>query len=305
MSAARPLLITADDFGIGPDTSRGILELANRGVVTSTVLLVNSPFAAKSVRMWSRAGRTLELGWHPCLTLDAPILPPAEVPSLVESNGRFPKLGTLLKRLLLGRVKPREIEAEFRAQLTRFEQLVGFAPANVNAHHHVHIFRPIGDALAGVLREVSPRPFVRRVNEPLRTLWHVPGARMKRAFLTRFGRRAALHQESAGFPGNDALIGITDPPFVRSPIFFERWLRTAPGQFVELSCHPGRYDSTLDGRDGSPLDGQLDRRQHEFERLSVPNMLEVIESAGFEPVTAAELANRTSGGAKEELVRAA
>ena len=51
----RRLVVTADDFGIGPDTSRGILDLAARGAVTSTVLLVTSPFAADGVRQWRQA----------------------------------------------------------------------------------------------------------------------------------------------------------------------------------------------------------------------------------------------------------
>src|SRR5438445_610416 len=106
---ARPLLITADDFGIGLETTRGILELARRGAVTSTVLLVNSPYAAESVRMWNAAGRPLELGWHPCLTLDSPLVPASQVPSLVGSDGKFPGLGGLLKRLLRGRVRQAEI----------------------------------------------------------------------------------------------------------------------------------------------------------------------------------------------------
>ena len=305
MSAARPLLITADDFGIGPDTSGGILDLAARGAVTSTVLLVTSPFAAAGVRAWEAAGRPLELGWHPCLTLDAPLLPPADVPSLVTAAGTFPPLGTLLTRLLLGRVKTAEVAAEFRAQLRRFIDLTGFAPANVNAHHHTHVFRPVGDALAAVLGGVVPRPFVRRVAEPWRTLRRVHGARLKRAFLSHRGRRAAGRQAAAGLPGNDVLLGITNPPFVRDPDFFGRWLRGAPGRFVELSCHPGRFDRTLDGRDGSLTDGQLHRRQHEYEHLSQPGFLKMVRDAGFEPVTAAELVRRQCGGPARCLARAA
>ena len=84
----RFLLVTADDFGIGPETSRGILELAARVSVTSTVLLVNSPFAAEAVALWRKAGRALEVGWHPCLTIDRPLLPPEQVPSLVNPDGQ-------------------------------------------------------------------------------------------------------------------------------------------------------------------------------------------------------------------------
>src|SRR5438309_8057543 len=99
--------------------------------------------------------------------------------------------------------------------------MVGHSPANVNAHHHVHIFRTVGDALARILPTGT---FVRRVVEPWRTLRRVRGARLKRAFLSHFGKKAARRQEAAGLPGNDSLAGITDPPFVHAADFFGRWL---------------------------------------------------------------------------------
>ena len=73
MDAARFLIVTADDFGIGPATTRGILDLALAGKITSSVLLVNSPHAREAVQAWRHAGEPFEMGWHPCLTLDQPI----------------------------------------------------------------------------------------------------------------------------------------------------------------------------------------------------------------------------------------
>src|SRR5437764_12218616 len=99
----RRLVVIADDYGIGPATSRGILDLAADGLVTGAVLLVNSPFAAEGVRCWRQAGTPMELGWHPCLTIDAPVLPPGAVPSLVGPDGRFHSLGRLMGRLAAGR----------------------------------------------------------------------------------------------------------------------------------------------------------------------------------------------------------
>ena len=285
----RYLVVTADDFGIGPETTRGILDLAARGIVTSTVLLSNSPHAAEGVAHWRQAGATLELGWHPCLTIDAPVLPAEQVPTLVDANGRFPRLGTLLKRLIRGRVNRIEIQSEFQAQYDRFVALTGFAPLAVNAHHHVHVFRPVGDALAAVLAQQHPRPFLRRVCEPARTFLRVPGARIKRLVLDRIGRGAAERQHVANLPGNDRLIGITDPPFVHRPDFFARWLRSTPGQFVELSCHPGHLDLTLDGRDGTIGDGHIHRRPRELELLGDPSFQDAVNACGFQLVTAAEL----------------
>lgn len=277
------LLVTADDFGIGPATSRGILELATRGVVTSTVLLVNSPYAEWAVQQWVAAGRPVELGWHPCLTLDAPVLPPQQVASLVAESGRFLSLGRFLHRSLLGQVNPAEVEAEFRAQLQRFHDLVGHPPANVNAHHHLHIFPGIAAALQRVLADLSPRPFVRRVVEPLPTLWRIPGGRLKRTVLRLLGQQAA--RQYHGFAGNDCLLGLSDWQQLPGPTFFDRWLLAARGSVAELCCHPGYPDATLRGRDPDPLH----RRQRERDLLAAPEFLAGVKRAGFRLATAAQV----------------
>ncbi len=284
----RRLIVTADDFGVGPATSRGILDLADAGVVTSTVLLVNSPHAADGVNQWERSGKRLELGWHPCLTMDAPVLPAEQVPTLVNDRGQFHPLGTFLKLLLRGRVKSAELEAELTAQYRRFVELVGHPPASMNGHHHIHIFRPVGDVLLKLLGEQTPRPFVRRVTEPLHTLARVPGVRLKRCVLNWLGRGAAKRQARAGFPGNDALLGITDPPFVNAPDFFARWLREARGDVCELMVHPGYADDTLGDRDGPANANQAGRRVREMELLSDRAFRQAVEAAGFELVLSGE-----------------
>ena len=277
----RRLIVTADDFGVGPATSRGILDLSAAGVVTSTVLLVNSPFAEDGVKQWEQSGKRLELGWHPCLTMDAPVLPAEQVPTLVNEQGQFHPLGAFLKRLLRGRVNAAEVERELAAQLKRFIELTGHPPTNVNGHHHIHIFRPVCDALLKLFAGQSPKPFLRRVAEPLRTLLRVPGVRAKRLVLSLLGMRAAHRQRRAGFPGNDTLLGITDPPFVNDPDFFVRWLREARGDVCELMVHPGHADDTLGDRDGPASANQAGRRVREMELLSAPTFRRAVEAAGF------------------------
>ena len=278
---SRALIVTADDFGIGPATSRGILELAGLGVVTTTVLLVNSPHAADGVRQWRTAGATLELGWHPCLTLDSPIAPAECVPGLVDQSGAFLTLGGFLTRLAAGRVPGRQVVTEFRAQLARFRELTGRDPANVNAHHHLHALPVVGAALRQVLTEAKLKPFLRRVTESPRTLARVPGVRPKRLFLTSLGRLAAARQAREGFPGAAYTLGITDPDCVHADDFFARWLAEARGPRVELACHPGHLDATIQGRDGTLADGQLHRRSREFELLARPEFRAAVARAGL------------------------
>jgi predicted glycoside hydrolase/deacetylase ChbG (UPF0249 family) len=281
LNGTRFLVVTADDFGIGPATSLGILDLATQGLVTGTVLLVNSPFAEQGVRAWNQAGRPVELGWHPALTLDRPILSPERVRSLVDPEGRFWPLPAFLRRVCLGRINAAEVEAELRAQYQRYLELVGVPPTVVNTHHHVQIFPPVGPILVELLARQRPLPYVRRIRESWATLARVGGARVKRLALSTLGRRMVHRQTAAGLPGNDTLIGVTDPPCVADEAFLSRWLAHVPGRIVELTCHPGYLDTTLLGRDATPQDGQMQRRVNELERLRRDSFHQACLRAGF------------------------
>jgi predicted glycoside hydrolase/deacetylase ChbG (UPF0249 family) len=282
VEGTRYLIVTADDFGIGPETSRGILDLAAAGRVTNTVLLVNSPYSAAAVQAWRQAGASLELGWHPCLTLDRPLLPPDQVPSLVAANGRFHRLNVLAWRLLSRQVRFNELVAELAAQYRRFVDLVGHPPTVVNSHHHVQVFPRIGAALRRMLRDAGGVPYLRRIQESWRTLTQVPGARPKRLFLTALGIVEGRRQHQRGLQGNDWLTGITNPAHVHDPQFHVRWLKSVPGKVVELTCHPGYRDETLIGRDCTAADGQQERRVRELELLRMPAFLDACRQAGFE-----------------------
>jgi len=277
----RYLTVIADDYGIGPATSQGILDLAVRRRLGGAVLLVNSPFAEAAVRAWRQAGQPLELGWHPCLTLDRPVMASHRVRSLIGNDGRFRPLGLFLRRLLLGLLRPAEVALELHAQYRRFIDLVGHPPAFVNSHHHVQVFPPIGSILLEILAQGRARPYLRRVQEPWHMLRLVPGARNKRLMLSFLGRRCARLQDRIGLPGNDWLAGITDPECVHDPDFLVRWVRHMPGQMVELACHPGHIDPTLVGRDCTLEDGQLKRRVREFQHLRDPRFLDAVAAAGF------------------------
>lgn len=296
MATQRLLIVTADDFGMGPATTRGILDLAAEGLITNTLLLVNSPYAEQAVLKWQQAGKPVEVGWHPCLTLDAPVLPSYRVPTLVDANGRFYSLGRFLGRLATGQIRQAEIRAELHAQYQRFRKLVGRPPLSVATHHHVQVFSPIGALLLDVIDDQRPAPFVRRVREPWRTLLRVPGARLKRFWLSWLGRDDAYRQRQLYFPGNQWLIGITNPRNVRDSRFMTRWIASAVGNAVELTCHPGYFDPTLVGRDCTPHDGQQERRVRELQHLRDPDFRAAVRAAGFTLADPAEVIRLSLGG---------
>ncbi len=284
----RLLLVIADDFGIGPNTTTGILQLASQGIVTGSVVLVNSPYAEEATRRWRQLGSPLELGWHPNLTLDAPIADPGRVPTLVRADGTFWPLGSFLQRWFLGRLDPNEIRLELELQLRRFMELVGRLPLFVNSHQHVAVFSPVGDILLDVLSKLPTRPYIRRIQEPWRVIKNVSGARFKRIVLGWLGRRLSRSQETRGFPGNDWLAGITTPRYVEHEDFFVRWLRAMPGKNVELMCHPGRLDSTLVGRDCTEASGLVQQRVNELRWLRESSFRDAVDEAGFHLVSPSE-----------------
>jgi predicted glycoside hydrolase/deacetylase ChbG (UPF0249 family) len=292
----RYLIVSADDFGIGPATSQGILDLAADGLVTAAVLLVNSPHAAQAVQAWKRAGRLPELGWHPCLTLDRPVLPGHRVPSLVRADGSFWPLARFVCRLYRGAIQWADIRAELQAQYERFVWMVGQAPTNVNTHHHVQVFPPVGRILLDILAQHTPAPYVRRVREPWSALASVPGARCKRLLLTVLGRLCSRRQEGLGYPGSDWLAGITDPPCVADTEFLARWLTRLPGAAVELTCHPGYLDTTLLGRDATPTNGQMQRRPNELRLLRQANFRAACRRANLTLIAPSQLIRLRSRG---------
>jgi predicted glycoside hydrolase/deacetylase ChbG (UPF0249 family) len=99
--------------------------------------------------------------------------------------------------------------------------------------------------------------------------------------LSFLGKPTNLRQAAAGFPGNEFLIGVTDPPCVSDDAFLTRWLENTPGRVVELTCHPGFLDTTLLGRDATAEDGQMQRRVNELERLRRGEFRAACKRAGF------------------------
>jgi predicted glycoside hydrolase/deacetylase ChbG (UPF0249 family) len=299
MDARRSLILMADDFGIGPATSSGILQLASEGAITGTALLVNSPHAWAAIQDWRRVGIPLEVGWHPCLTMDRPISPPGEVPTLIDAEGRFWSLGRFLCRLATGRLAAREVANEMGAQLDRFIELVGYPPTVVGAHHHLHIFRPIGRILIELLARRRLRPYVRRVQEPWRALARVPTARFKRVLLTSLGRSSAREQARGGLPGNDWLGNLSVPTIEPDFDALSSRLGRLPGDVIELVCHPGHLDPTLVGRDCSGEDPRMEARVREYRALRQPEFRQACERAGFALVSpsravAARIMGRTA-----------
>src|SRR5438105_10439039 len=133
----RLLIVNADDLGLAPGVTRGILELARCGAVTSTSTMINLPGSKEAVAAARSAG--LDMGLHLNLCLGAPLLAPEAVPSLVAPNGRFVRANVITRRRFAGQLRLDEVEREWSAQIESF-LACGVRPSHLDSHCHLHAY---------------------------------------------------------------------------------------------------------------------------------------------------------------------
>jgi len=134
---ARLLVVNADDLGLSVLVNEGIEAAVQAGVVTSASLLVNTPGFEDAVRRALSLGARLGVGLHLNLTTGASVAPAARVPSLLDGAGRFLPLAALIRRALLGDLRPEEVRVEADAQLERL-RAAGITPTHADSHRHCY-----------------------------------------------------------------------------------------------------------------------------------------------------------------------
>lgn len=211
----RLLIVNADDFGLTPGVSRGILEAHRRGLVTSTTALAGLP-PQPELDAEAAGLQGLGLGLHVNLTWGVPASPAASVASLVDGEGRFHRdLAEIEARL-----RPEDVRREVDAQLEAFLRRFGRAPTHLDSHHHVHRLPRIMPVVLEVAQ--AARLPVRSQEAGVRDELRRHGVRTADHFLGDAGAEPYWTGERL----LDALAGL-------------------PVGLTELMCHPGRYDETL------------------------------------------------------------
>ena len=133
------LIINADDFGYDEGVGRGIIELAQAGLITSTSCMTNMP-AWPQAAAHLREHKDLGAGVHLVFNEGRPILPIEQVPALVGADGQFLNDSQILRSLRPGTTA--QLRAEFCAQIERFVADVGRLPDHLDNHCAVSYTRP-------------------------------------------------------------------------------------------------------------------------------------------------------------------
>jgi predicted glycoside hydrolase/deacetylase ChbG (UPF0249 family) len=136
---SKQFIVNADDYGRTPGVVQGILQGHRQGIITSTTAMMNMPGIAEALAL-ARQEPGLGLGIHLVFTVLQPLLPPEQVPSLVDEQGNF--LEAHVWQTSLNRMNQNELWAEWEAQLALFRRLAG-EPDHLDCHHFIHLYPPI------------------------------------------------------------------------------------------------------------------------------------------------------------------
>lgn len=140
------IVLGADDYGQAEAVSRGIIDLILAGRLTATSSLTNGPDWSTHARWLLPCRGKAAFGLHLNLTQGTPLS--TEFKAIYGDT--FPGLGSLLLRAHARLLNQAAVQAELQAQLDAFKQAMGFYPAYLDGHQHIHHFPIVREALKGV-----------------------------------------------------------------------------------------------------------------------------------------------------------
>jgi predicted glycoside hydrolase/deacetylase ChbG (UPF0249 family) len=253
LAEVKRLIINADDFGLTDGINQSVRELHAAGALTSATLMANAEKTAAAAKAGD-ALSSLGIGCHLVLVDGTPILPAAEIPTLIDHSESGPArfratLGGFVADLVRGRIREAEIEAEATAQLHRLQH-AGVKLTHVDSHKHTHMFPRV---LRPVLR-AALRASIRAIRNPFEPDWSLRatpnsgGLRQMQIRILRSQRNYFLKAtRQAGVATTDGAIGVLATGTLDTETLRLMFAAMPNGEW-ELVCHPGYHDSALDAQ---------------------------------------------------------
>jgi len=144
--APKQLIVTGDDFGLSVPVNEAVSQAHQKGILTSTSLMVTAPEVDDAVAR-AKDLPNLNVGLHLVLSNGHACLPASDIPDLVNANGEFSNklVSSGIKMFFNASVK-QQVKDEIRAQFEAFKA-TGLRLDHVNAHNHMHLHPTIFDAI--------------------------------------------------------------------------------------------------------------------------------------------------------------
>jgi chitin disaccharide deacetylase len=257
------LIINGDDFGESPEVNEAVIRAFQAGTLTSCSLMVTGESFADAVRL-ARENEGLAVGLHLVTVLGKAVLPPDEIPTLVDQDGHFPDSPTLAGlKYYFSKSARRQLASELAAQFERFHA-TGLRLSHVDSHLHLHVHPVIFSSAL----ELAERYGVRRMRVPRDDFWLA--ARFQRKDLVRkaiaalvfemLTRRMKKQLRARGFSFAERVYGhfLSGGMSLDYTLFV---LEHLSARTNEIYFHPAASDG------GARSDSDQQQRRREFEVL--------------------------------------
>lgn len=235
-SAARTLIVCADDFGLDVAVNEAVESASRDGILTCASLMVGETACADAVARAKQLPQ-LAVGLHLALSSARPVLPPNQVPGLVGPDGRFDRnmVRAGLRYFFLPGVR-RQLAAEIRAQFEAF-RAIGLALDHVNVHQHFHLHPTVASLILAIGRDYGLRA-IRVPYEPASVLYQAaPAEQIAPLLYSPWVRALRARLRRAGVFVNDFVLGLRWSGAM-TPERVDRLLTVLPPGVTELYLHP-------------------------------------------------------------------
>ena len=151
------LIVNGDDFGMCEGNSIGIILAHKEGILTSTTVMMNMPYAYFALDLAKRYP-DLGVGVHLNVTAGQPL---TDI-KLTDENGYF--LNKKFIRAHPDLITKESLYKEFKAQIDKYINYTGHIPTHFDSHQHIHLIPEYKDMIIRLSNEYNI-PF--RQREPL------------------------------------------------------------------------------------------------------------------------------------------
>lgn len=263
------LIINVDDLGGSRGVNAAVARLYDAGIVTSASLMVAGEAVPDALSMLASRSR-LAVGLHVVAVCGRAVLPAAEIPSLVDRQGRFSGSPALagLRYTLLPNCR-RELRREVEAQFAAFAQL-GLPWSHVDTHLHLGLTPVLFEAMRAAARGYAICGW--RIPEDDLSLYRKidPRDAKRQAGLARVFTALCARQQKVLRESDFVLTQSCYGTFRTGQLdeeYLVRLVELMPDGCFELHCHPD-------------LDTEPGRR--EFQALASPGFRGALLSRGVE-----------------------
>jgi hopanoid biosynthesis associated protein HpnK len=265
------IIVSADDFGLTESVNEAVERAHREGVLSTASLMVAGDAAADAV---ARARRLpgLKVGLHLVLVEGRSVLPPAEIPHLVNAQGEFSRRQAALgfKYFFHPTIRA-DLAREIRAQFDAFAA-TGLELDHLNAHKHMHLHPTVARLALSIGRDYGCKAV------------RVPRAYEAGGLLAWWTGVLKAQARRAGMVTNDFVAGLSQSGHFDEAAFLAA-LESLPDGVTETYFHPATlrdpaFAATMPGYD----------HPGELQALLSPHVRAAIARLGIETTTYGALA---------------